>query len=121
MLTTGTTPDIWSQKVTAYEGPWGTCWVIGRADPSCVPAGGLKDTSIIGHSGDGLAMWGSAADNIGRILVTLEGGASVLEVPRAQVGDEQLWAFTLARGLKAVSLKGYDSFGKLIWTGQLPL
>jgi len=121
VLTMGTTPDIWSQKVTAYEGPWGTCWVIGRADPSCVPAGGLKDTSIIGHSGDGLAMWGSAADNIGRILVTLEGGASVLEVPRAQVGDEQLWAFTLARGQKAVSLKGYDSFGKLIWTGKLPL
>lgn len=119
VLTMGTTPDIWSQKVTAYEGPWGTCWVIGRADPSCVPAGGLKDTSIIGHSGDGLAMWGSAADNIGRILVTL--GASVLEVPRAQVGDEQLWAFTLAKGQKAVSLKGYDSFGKLIWTGKLPL
>jgi hypothetical protein len=121
VLTMGTTPDIWSQKVTAYEGPWGTCWVIGRADPSCVPAGGLKDTSIIGHSSDGLAMWGSAADNIGRILVTLEGGASVLEVPRAQVGDEQLWAFTLAKGQKAVSLKGYDSFGKLIWTGKLPL
>lgn len=119
VLTMGTTPDIWSQKVTAYEGPWGTCWVIGRADPSCVPAGGLKDTSIIGHSSDGLAMWGSAADNIGRILVTL--GASVLEVPRAQVGDEQLWAFTLAKGQKAVSLKGYDSFGKLIWTGKLPL
>lgn len=118
VLTMGTTPDIWSQKVTAYEGPWGTCWVIGRADPSCVPAGGLKDTSIIGHSSDGLAMWGSAADNIGRILVTL--GASVLEVPRAQVGDEQLWAFTLAKGQKAVSLKGYDSFGKLIWTGKLP-
>lgn len=118
VLTMGTTPDIWSQKVTAYEGPWGTCWVIGRADPSCVPAGGLKDTSIIGHSSDGLAMWGSAADNIGRILVTL--GASVLEVPRAQVGDEQLWAFTLAKGQKAVSLKGYDSFGKLLWTGKLP-
>ena len=121
VLTIGTAPDIWSQKVTAYEGPWGTCWVIGRADPSCVPAGGLKDTSIIGHSGDGLAMWGSAADNIGRILVTLEGGASVLEVPRAQVGDERLWAFTLFKGQKAVSLKGYDSFGKLIWTGKLPL
>src|SRR5215470_12977826 len=91
VLTMGSPPDIWSQKVTAYEGPWGTCWVIGRADPSCVPAGGLKDTSIIGHSGDGLAMWGSAADNVGRILVTLAGSGISLTIgkPRARAS----WRF----------------------------
>jgi hypothetical protein len=120
VLTTGTAEDIWSQKVTAYEGPWGTCWVIGRGDSACVAAGGLKETSVLGYTGDRLVIWGSAAEEIGRIVVTVDGGPAGLEVPMAPVGDEKVWAFALAKGQKATSLKGYDAFGHLIWTGKIP-
>jgi hypothetical protein len=120
VLTTGT-PGAWSGKISAYEGPWGTCFSTGPGDAECSPALRLLATEVTGFTGGDppLMAWGSAAPYVTRLEVTLTSGGTI-RVPAVPVGDEKLWAFGVAKGQRVKSLAAFDAAGTRTWTGTMP-
>ncbi len=119
MLATGT-PGTRSGRITAYEGPWGTCFVAALGDAACVPVARLAETQVISFIGGAAPQLvsGSAAANVTQVKVTLTNGGTV-RVPAVAVGDEKLWALGLAKGQRVSSLAAYDASGKHVWSGTL--
>ena len=120
VLTRGT-PGVWSGKISAYEGPWGTCFSTGPGDSECSSAPRLLATEVTGLTGGDppLMVWGSAAPYVTRLEVTLTNG-DIIRVPAVPVGDENLWAFGVAKGQRVKSLAAYNAQGTRIWTGTMP-
>jgi hypothetical protein len=120
VLTAGT-PGVWSGKVSAYEGPWGTCFSTGPGESECRPARRLLATEVSGLAGGDppVMVWGSASPYVTRLEVTLTNG-DTLRVPAVPVGDENLWAFGVAKGQRVKSLAAYDAAGTRTWTAAMP-
>jgi hypothetical protein len=120
VLTTGT-PGVWSGKISAHEGPWGTCFSTGSGDSECYSAVQMLATEVTGLMGGDppLMVWGSAAPYITRLEVSLTNG-DIIRVPAVPVGDEKLWAFGVAKGQRVKSLAGYNAAGTRVWTGTMP-
>jgi hypothetical protein len=104
-------------KVTAYEGPWGTCFVTDPGGTNCVPAE-LGPTAIIGWGGDSAesAAFGSAGPGVALVRVRLSNGTIATARP-VGVGNEDLFAFAMRRGLIPVSWTAYDASGKRTGSG----
>jgi hypothetical protein len=106
-------------KVTAHEGPWGTCFVTGPAGTQCVAAR-LGTTAILGWGSVSPAErgFGSAAPGVASVRVTLSNGQTVTAAP-AGVGDEELFAFPTGDGVSPSAWTAYDASGKAVGAGTV--
>ena len=108
--------------VTAYEGPWGTCFVSGPYDTECVRFGQLVATSVLGGWGGqppGPAAFGSAAPGVALVKVTLSNGTTATARP-VGIGNEDLFAFAIGKGVSPVGWTAYDAAGKQVGQGTVP-
>jgi hypothetical protein len=106
-------------KVTAHEGPWGTCFVTDPAGTQCVPAR-LGTTTILGWGSVSPAErgFGSAAPGVASVRVTLSNGKTVTAAP-VGVGDEDLFAFPTGDGVSPSAWTAYDGSGKVVGAGPV--
>jgi hypothetical protein len=111
---TGNEPS-WS--ASAYEGPWGTCFVTGPGAASCQWVTRLSDTALLGLGGNPpAAAFGSAAPGVARLRVSLSNGRSVQVTP-VSVGNERLFALWPGAGVTATEWTAYDAAGRAIAAG----
>jgi hypothetical protein len=100
----------WS--VTAYVGPWGECLVTrgsGSITSSCVPVSRPRGTSVIGSSSGPLVVgYGSAAADVGHVVITLAGGGSI-RVPAIQVGTQKFFAFAHGHGQHPIRWQSFNA------------
>jgi hypothetical protein len=111
-------------KATAYEGPWGTCFVadnaVGPPAGGCVPVPQLTITAVLDFVGanprDGA--FGAAAPGVATVKVTLSNGKTVTVHP-VGVGNEDLFAFPTGQGVTPVSWTAYDAAGQQVGSVQV--
>ena len=108
----------WS--VTAYEGPWGTCFVTSTGSTDCVPIGGLSSTAILGGWGGNPPgpAFGSAAPGAALVRFKLSDGSTVQARP-VLVGNEDLFAFQITKNVEPTSWTAYDASGKEVGAGSM--
>jgi hypothetical protein len=106
-------------KVTAYEGPWGTCFVADQDGSECVPAM-LDTTTIFGWSAGSrvVGAFGWAAPGVASLRVTLSNGKTVTARP-VGVGNEDLFAFPTGNGVSPTAWTAYSASGHQIGTGSM--
>jgi hypothetical protein len=106
-------------KVTAYEGPWGTCFVTDPYGTDCVPAM-LGTTTILGFGPASTGGWafGSAAPGVASLRVTLSNGKTVTARP-VGVGNEDLFAFPTGHGVSPTGWTAYDASGHQVGPGPV--
>jgi hypothetical protein len=99
-------------KVTAYEGPWGTCFVTGAPGGWCVAATKLAVTTLLDFAGASPQDWGfgAAAPGVATVRITFSGGKTFTAHP-VGVGNEDLFAFPVSKGVTPVSWTAYDAAG----------
>jgi len=111
---------------TAYEGPWGTCFVA-AADTTqsantteCVPDKQFTSTVVLGGGGDeGVGpAFGSAAPGVAMVRVALSNGKTV-QVSPVGVGNEDLFAFWIGQGVSPASWTAYSAAGRKLGTGPV--
>ena len=108
-------------KLTAYEGPWGTCFGTSPTDFECVPLNQLKTTAVLGGWGGNPpdpAAFGSAAPGVALVRVTLSDGKTI-EARPVGVGNEDLFAFAIAKDVTPTRWTAYDASGKVVGTGAV--
>ncbi len=105
-------------KVTAYEGPWGTCFVTSQPGGWCVPVAKLGATTLIGFVGASQqqAGFGAAAPGVATVRIALSNGKAVTARP-VGVGNEDLFAFPTGKGVTPVSWTAYDAAGHQVGAG----
>jgi len=111
------TPGGSTWSASAYEGPWGTCFLpeLGRA--SCVSRTRLEDTELLGVGGNPpAAAFGSAAPGVAYLRVSLSNGKTVQVTP-VSVGNERLFALWPGIGVTATEWTAYDAAGRAIMSG----
>lgn len=119
VISSGTDHGV-SSSITAYEGPWGTCFTGPTlAYMHCVPLAAITATSVLGQAGSPPIMaYGSAAASVSRLRVTLSGGSSDWVRP-VRVGDEKLFAIALkGNGQSVRHWTAYDAAGKVVASGN---
>ena len=99
-------------KVTAHEGPWGTCFSIGSPGSSCVPVAKLDTTTLLDFAGGNPPdqAFGAAAPGVATVRIALSSGKTVTVHP-VGVGNEDLFAFPTGPGVTPVSWTAYDAAG----------
>jgi hypothetical protein len=104
---------------TAFEGPWGTCFVTSSGTTECVPVKRLITTAIIGGWGGDPSdpVFGSAAPGVALVRVTLSNGKTASVKP-AGVGNEHVFAFALGKGVSPVSWTAYGASGHPVAAGS---
>jgi hypothetical protein len=105
-------------KVTAYEGPWGTCFVTDPVGSQCVESAKLDTTAILGW-GDVSPVelgFGSAAPGVATVRVTLSNGKTVTAHP-VGVGNQDLFAFPLGKGVTPAGWTAYDAAWRQVGAG----
>ncbi len=113
------TQDGQAWSVTAYEGPWGTCFTFSQGGMECDPTARLGTTQIIGISSRGAnpapaaTAFGSAAPGVARLRIALSDG-TVVEVTPVPVGNERLFAFWASKGISAAGWTAFDAQGHQI-------
>jgi hypothetical protein len=123
VLASGTADGTpWS--LTAYEGPWGTCFVT---DPpggttGCEDSSRLAATELIGGwfgnvSGAHAVIYGSAAPGVASVAVRLSDGKTVTATPVA-VGNERLFAFPVGGTISPTGWTAYSGSGQVLGTGS---
>jgi hypothetical protein len=108
-------------KVTAYEGPWGTCFASGPDGWECVPLNQLKATAVLGGWGGNPpdpAAFGSAAPGVALVRVTLSDGKTT-EARPVGVGNEDLFAFAIARDVTPTRWTAYNASGHQVGAGPV--
>jgi hypothetical protein len=117
------TADGTPWSVTAYEGPWGTCFVLDPGNvnnPGCDGVSRAAATEIIagwgGNSQVAEPGYGSAAPGVARVVVSFSNGTTFTAVPVA-VGNERLFAFPLAKGVSPTRWSAYSASGEVLGTG----
>jgi hypothetical protein len=111
------TPGGPTWSASAYEGPWGTCFLpeLGRA--SCVWRTRLADTELLGVGGNPpAAAFGSAAPGVAYLRVSLSNGTTVQVTP-VSVGNERLFALWPGIGVTATEWTAYDAAGRVLNAG----
>ena len=108
-----------SWSVTAYEGPWGTCFLVGQGESACDPSSRLDATAFAGSTGDesGGTQFGSAAPGVQLLRFKLSNGKS-LNIRPVAVGNERLFAFELNNGVLPDSWTAYNSAGRVVARGN---
>lgn len=104
---------------TAFEGPWGTCFLTSSGTTVCVPVKRLTTTAIIGGwGGDSPGpAFGSAAPGVALVRVTLSNGKTASVKP-VGVGNEDVFAFATGKGVSPVSWTAYDKSGHQVAAGS---
>jgi hypothetical protein len=104
---------------TAFEGPWGTCFVTSSGTTVCVPVKRLITTAIIGGWGGASPgpAFGSAAPGVALVRVTLSNGKTASVKP-VGVGNEDVFAFATGKGVSPVSWTAYDKSGHQVAAGS---
>ena len=99
-------------KATAYEGPWGTCFVTDPSGSECWQAQVLNTTTILGWGSASPAelAFGSAAPGVASLRVTLSNGKTVTARP-VGVGNEDLFAFPTGQGVSPTRWTAYNASG----------
>lgn len=111
---TGNEPS-WS--ASAYEGPWGTCFVTAPGAASCVWQTRLSDTALLGVGGNPpAAAFGSAAPGVAWLRVSLSNGKTVRVTP-VSVGNERLFALWPGAGVTVNEWTAYDAASRAIGGG----
>jgi hypothetical protein len=107
-------------QVTAYEGPWGTCFVTDPSGSECWQAQALNTTTILGWGSASPAElgFGSAAPGVASVRVTLSNGKAVTVRP-VGVGDEDLFAFPAGGGVSPASWTAYNASGLQVGAGSV--
>jgi len=111
------TPGGPTWSATAYEGPWGTCFLpeLGRA--TCEWRTRLADTELLGVGGNPpAAAFGSAAPGVAYLRVSLSNGTTVQVTP-VSVGNERLFALWPGLGVSATEWTAYDAAGRVLNAG----
>lgn len=105
-------------KVTAYTGPWGTCFVADPDGRKCVPA--MPDTTAILRWGtvSPVEWFGSAAPGVASLRVTLSNGKTVTVRP-VIVGNEDLFAFPTGNGVSPTAWTAYNASGRQVGAGSV--
>lgn len=111
----------WS--LTAYEGPWGTCFVPDPPDTTgCMQHLRLATTQIIGGWGGTppttAEAYGAAAPGVASVAVRLSNGKTVTATPMA-VGNEWLFAFPVGAAVSPTGWTAYSASGKVLGTGHV--
>jgi hypothetical protein len=106
----------WS--VTAYVGPWGTCFGA-AGESACMAVVPTTATGHLGYAG-GSPRWvyGSAAASVSHLIVLLTDGRS-FRVGVVPVDGEKLFAFALGKGQTLDRWTAYDAAGKEVSSGVL--
>ena len=106
---------------TAFEGPWGTCFVASPGTSECAPVKRLVTTAIIGWGGDSPEpVFGSAAPGVTLVRVALSNGKTAAVKP-VGVGNERVFAFAVGAGVSPVSWTAYDASGHQVGAGSVKL
>jgi hypothetical protein len=106
-------------KVTAYAGPWGTCFVTDPIGSQCVPAD-LEQTAILGWGTVSPVErgFGSAAPGVASVRVSLSNGKTVTAAP-VIVGNEDLFAFPTGQGVSPTAWTAYNASGQRVGAGSV--
>ncbi|MGH3248882.1 MAG: hypothetical protein ACRDOI_22140, partial [Trebonia sp.] len=109
-------------KVTAYTGPWGTCFVADPHGSECVPAN-LDTTTILGWGPGGpfsTGGWafGSAAPGVASLRVTFSNGKTGTVRP-VGVGNEDLFAVPADKVVAPTGWTAYDASGQQVGAGSV--
>jgi hypothetical protein len=115
------TADGHAWRVTAYLGPWGTC-IEGGGARYCVGSTKALGTHLRGGApgGGASAWWGSAADSVSHVVITLKDGATT-RVAMTAVGQQKFWAFYLSKqAQRGDHWTAYDAAGKIVASGPIP-
>lgn len=113
-----------SWEVTAYEGPWGTCWTDTSDGSGCATVAPATTTAVAAGSvpnhanGVPRLVYGQAAANVCYLVVTLTDGRTIY-VSVAPLGNEQAFAFALTSGQTAKRWTAYDIAGKPLSSGNV--
>jgi hypothetical protein len=108
--------------VTDYIGPWGTCIASGSGSycSATTPQalGGTGEVGFMPDQGSGMLVWGTAADPVSYLVVTLEGGTTI-RVGLTAVGQQKYFVFRLSRApSNADRWTAYDATGKPVKSGS---
>jgi len=113
------TADGLPWKVTAYEGPWGTCFAPSGGGAGCATTGRLTTTTIRGSRTEvGQPEVGSAAPGVATVRIALSDGTTV-QVHPVGVGDEELFAFWVPKGVAPQSWTAYSARGAQAGSGTV--
>ncbi|HEY7276002.1 MAG TPA: hypothetical protein VH594_08555 [Trebonia sp.] len=107
-------------KVTAYEGPWGTCFVTNPVGSRCVESAKLDSTAILVW-GDASPMeqgFGSAAPGVATVRIALSNGKKVTAQP-VGVGNQDLFAFPTGKGVTPTGWTAFDASGHQVGAGSV--
>jgi hypothetical protein len=118
MIASGTT-DGHSWSVTAYVGPWGTCFSTSAGESACTATVPMTTTRYVGNAGDSPEfVYGSAAPSVSYLIVRLTDGRS-FRAGVVSVDGEKLFAFALGKGQTLRRWTAYDATGKQLGSGGL--
>lgn len=118
--TTGGRP--WA--VTAYEGPWGTCWTDTHNGAGCAAVASAGTVAVAGGSisnypgGVLRLVYGRAVPSVSYLVVALTDGRTI-HVTAAVLGNEKVFAFALTDGQTAKRWTAYDATGKPLSSGNV--
>jgi hypothetical protein len=113
-----------SWAVTAYEGPWGTCWTDTQNGAGCAMVAPATTTAVAGgtitnYPGGVLRLvYGQAAPGVSYLVVTLTNGRTI-HVQAAVLGNEKVFAFALTNGQMPKRWAAYDTAGKKLSAGTV--
>jgi hypothetical protein len=107
----------WS--VTAYVGPWGTCFSTSGGESACTAIVPMTTTGVVGNAGDSPQFcYGSAAPSVAYLIVRLTDGRS-FRVGVTAIDGEKLFAFALGKGQTPRRWTAYDAAGQALSSGSL--
>lgn len=122
-IITGTTGGrLWA--VTAYEGPWGTCWTDTRNGAGCAAVAPASTVAVAGGSisnypgGVLRLVYGQAAPSVSYLVLTLTNGATI-HVTVTVLGNEKVFAFALTSGQTPKRWTAYDAAGRPLSSGSV--
>jgi hypothetical protein len=116
------TSDGHAWKATAYEGPWGTCVIPAPGSTECTAQAQLTTTAVLGGWGPNdtpVPGWGSAARGVTTVRIALSDGTTATAHP-VGVGNEDLFAFWLAKNVTPKSWTAYNAAGQQVGSGTVP-
>jgi hypothetical protein len=115
VIASGTT-DGHAWSVTAYVGPWGTCFGLG-GESWCTATVPMTTAGGVGDAGNSPRfVYGSPAPSVSYLIVRLAGGGS-FRVGVVPVGGEKLFAFALGKGQTLGRWTAYDATGNQVSSG----